>query len=241
MIARGILIVALLHELGISLWPRKRYESGLRKAVRRGGCEGNTRMLRRRTQTDKAAAGRRRFPPTCRCDENSSVPGHAPGRALGLLRSPGGGRDLQSACLFGGGRHSQQSITIDFAECVARQFVDHSETLRDFVRCKPHRDPAEDFGDDGMRRSLCESDEPEHALTVHLSGMPTTAASSTAGWAATSASSTSTGEMLVPPRMMMSFLRDTNQSSSPSPRRIRSPVWYQPALRLSSVASGSFQ
>jgi hypothetical protein len=64
----------------------------------------------------------------------------------------------------------------------------------------------------------------EEWLENPLSGMPTTAASATAGWQATSASSTSAGEMLVPPRMMMSFLRDTNQRSSPSPRRIRSPV-----------------
>ena len=63
--------------------------------------------------------------------------------------------------------------------------------------------------------------------------MPTTAASSTAGWDATSASSTSTGEMLVPPRMMMSFLRETNQSSSSfaAPHQVTGVV--PAALRLS--------
>src|ERR1700731_2461571 len=66
--------------------------------------------------------------------------------------------------------------------------------------------------------------ETDQALAEHGIGMPTMAASLTAGCEATSASSTSTREMLVPPRMMMSFLRDTNHSSPPSPRRIRSPV-----------------
>src|SRR5262249_28805465 len=112
----------------------------------------------------------------------------------------------------------------DFAQCVARQCVEHVDILRNLVGCKALCNALKDFGNDSFVCAACERDESEHTLTQHRVGLPTTAASSTAGWDATSASSTSTGEILVPPRIMMSFLRDTNHRSSPSPRRIRSPV-----------------
>ena len=68
------------------------------------------------------------------------------------------------------------------------------------------------------------------------SGRPITAARSTSG-KATSSSSISRGVMLMPPRMMISFLRpviDRYPSSSSEPR---SPVRNQPSLKDSAVAS----
>src|SRR3979490_2148823 len=56
-------------------------------------------------------------------------------------------------------------LSADFAQRVARQFVEYPETLRVLIGCKPRRDVAEDFGNDCVPRHGSELSETEHTLT----------------------------------------------------------------------------
>ena len=73
-----------------------------------------------------------------------------------------------------------------------------------------------------------------------MSSLPTTAASSTAAWR-TSVASTSTGETQMPPTFSMSSARPQNQKKPSLSWKYLSPVWIQGPKSVSFVFSCLFQ
>ena len=108
-------------------------------------------------------------------------------------------------------RRRRRRPAIDLAERAARHGIDSPQLLRRLVI----RELPLGVVQNGAKRGIASATAATRWPSTG-SGIPKTTASRTRGWLSRTRS-TSTGEMFDPPRMMRSFLRPTNHSSSPSP------------------------